>query len=125
MSSPYASNSLDDPQFIPGENIGTGDGEPILMPPGLPGETLRIFWELIEQTFESTPEIGLYFVIAVILTVTLVAVGLLAVMSTIRIQRMTGGHGRNETEEIAAYLARNKTAYDQARPGLTRSEDDD
>ena len=114
MSSTYAPNSLDDPQFIPGENIGTGHGEPILMTPELPGENLRKFGDMIERTFESAPsEMALLFIFAVTVTVALVAVGLLAVMSTIRVQKMIGDRGKNDTELIAAYLARNKVANDQ------------
>ena len=113
MSSTYAPNSLDDPQFIPGETIGTGHGEPVLISPEPPSEILKEFGELIEETFESGPEMAFLMLVAVIITVALVAVGLLAVMSTIRIQKMTGGHGRDDKEVISAYLARNKVAYDQ------------
>ena len=113
MSSTYAPNSLDDPQFIPGENIGTGHGGPILMTPELPGENLRKFGDMMEHTFESAPEMALLFIFAVTVTVALVAVGLLAVMSTIRVQKMIGDRGKNDTELIAAYLARNKKAYGQ------------
>ena len=69
MSSTYAPDTLDDPQFIPGENIGTGHGEPILMPPALPGETLwpgetlREFGELIGKTFETASTIALLFLL--------------------------------------------------------------
>ena len=113
MSSTYAPDTLDDPQFIPGENIGTGHGEPNLMPPAPPGETLRDFGELIGQAFETAPTIAVLFLVAIMMTVALVAFGLSAVMSTIRIQKMVGDQGRNDTELIAAYLARNKVAYDQ------------
>ena len=113
MSSTYAPNTLDDPGFIPGENIGTGHGEPNLMPPAPPGETLRDFGELIGQAFETAPTIAVLFLVAIMMTVALVAFGLSAVMSTIRIQKMVGDQGRNDTELIAAYLARNKVAYDQ------------
>ena len=112
MSSEYTPNTLDDPQFIPGENIGTGHGEPVLKPPAPPGENLREFGELIGQTFDSTSEIALWFLIAVIMTVGLVAIVLTAVMSTIRIQKIIGDRGRSDTEMIAAYLARNKAAND-------------
>ena len=44
------------------------------------------------------------------MTVILVIVALQAVMSTIRVQRMVGDIGRNDTELLAAYLARNKKA---------------
>ena len=113
MSSTYAPNTLDDPGFIPGENIKTGHGEPIMMPPALPGETLREFGKLIGQTFETAPTIAVLFLLAIMMTVVLVAVGLTVVMSTIRIQKMIGDHGRNDTELIAAYLARNKKANEQ------------
>ena len=113
MSSTYAPDTLDDPQFIPGENIGTGHGEPNLMPPASPGETLRDFGELIGQAFETAPTIAVLFLVAIMMTVALVAFGLSAVMSTIRIQKMIGDEGRNDTELIAAYLARNKKANEQ------------
>ena len=113
MSSTYAPDTLDDPQFIPGENIGTGHGGPILKTPAPPGETLRVFWELIGQTFDSVPWIGFLFLVAIMMTVALVAFGLSAVMSTIRMQKMIGDQGRNDTELIAAYLARNKKANEQ------------
>ena len=113
MSSTYAPDTLDDPQFIPGENLGTGHGEPNLMPPAPPGETLRYFGELIGQAFETAPTIAVLFLVAIMMTVALVAFGLSAVMSTIRIQKMIGDEGRNDTELIAAYLARNKKANEQ------------
>ena len=114
MSS-HIPNILDDPQFIPGENIGTGNGEPVLTPPtrpGLPGEALTEFWELVGQTFLFGPEIVGLFLVAIVWTVVLLIVALQAVMSTLRIQRMAEDIGRNDTELLAAYLARNKRTED-------------
>ena len=105
-SSTFTPNTLDDPQFIPGENIGTGNGEPVLAPPTRPGEALTEFGELVGETFNSAPEIAGLFLIAIVMTVILVIVALQAVMSTIRVQRMVGDIGRNDTE----LLARNKKA---------------
>ena len=111
MSS-HIPNILDDPQFIPGENIGTGNGGPVLTPPTRPGEALTEFGELVSQTFDSGPEIAVLFIVAIVCTVVLVIVALQAVMSTLRIQRMVGDNGRNDTQLLAAYLARNKRTED-------------
>ena len=105
MSS-YIPNILDDPQFIPGENIGTGNGEPVLTPPTCPGEALTEFGELDVLLWAF---VGL-FLVEIVWTVVLLIVALQAVMSTLRIQRMAGDIGRNDTELLAAYLARNKKA---------------
>ena len=110
MSSTFVPDSLEDPQFVPGENIGTGNGEPVLASPTRPGEALTEFGELVGETFNSAPVIAGLFLIAIVWTVILVIVALQAVMSTLRIQRMVGDIGRNDTELLAAYLARNKKA---------------
>ena len=107
MSS-HIPNILDDPQFIPGENIGTGNGEPVLTPPTRPGDALTEFGELVGQTFFLGPEIVGLFLVAVVL----LFVALQAVMSTLRIQRIAEDIGRNDTELLAAYLARNKRTED-------------
>ena len=109
-SSTFTPNTLDDPQFIPGETIGTGNGEPVLAPPTRPGEALTEFGELVGQTFDSAPEIAGLFLVAIVMTVVLVIVAIKAVMSTLRVQRIVGDIGRNDTELLAAYLARNKKA---------------
>ena len=83
MSS-HIPNILDDPQFIPGENIGTGNGEPVPTPPTRPVEALTEFGELVGQTFFLGPEILGLFLVAVVLLI----VALQAVMSAPRIQRM-------------------------------------
>ena len=89
-------------------NIGTGNGEPVLAPPTRPGEALTEFGELVGQTFFLGPEILGLFLVAVVLLI----VALQAVMSAPRIQRMAGDIGRNDTELLAAYLARNKRTED-------------
>ena len=111
MSS-HIPNILDDPQFIPGENIGTGNGEPILTPPTRPGAALTEFGELVGQTFFFGPEIVGLFLVGIVWTVVLLIVALQAVMSALRIQRMAEDIGRNDTELLAAYLARNKRTED-------------
>ena len=109
-SSTFIPDSLEDPQFIPGENIGNGN--PVLAPPTRPGEVLTEFGELVSQTFDSGPEIAVLFIVAIVCTVVLIIVALQAVMSTLRIQRMVGDIGRNDTQLLAAYLARNKRTED-------------
>ena len=113
MSS-YIPNILDDPQFIPGENIGTGNGEPVLTPPTCPGEALTEFGELDVLLWAF---VGL-FLVEIVWTVVLLIVALQAVMSTLRIQRMAGDIGRNDTELLAAYLAMNKRTEDPAAQGV-------
>ena len=68
-SSTFIPDSLEDPQFIPGENIGTGNGEPILAPPTRPREAPTEFGEVVRQTFDSAPEIAVLFIVAEIYTV--------------------------------------------------------
>ena len=123
-SSTFIPDSLEDPQFIPGENIGIGNGEPVLAPPTRPGEALTEFGELVSQTFDSGPEIAVLFIVAIVCTVVLVIVALQAVMSTLRIQRMVGDIGGNDTQLLAAYLARNKKVDNLVDDELANYPDD-
>ena len=110
----YATNSLDDPNFIPGENMGTGHGEPKLTPPQLPAEILRTYAEQIKQIWEtSVSTISALAFVTLLATLAVVATCFNAIEFTIRIQSMIEEH-RDDTEMIAAYLARNKTAYAKA-----------
>ena len=53
-SSTFIPDSLEDPQFIPGENIGTGNGEPILAPATRPREAPTEFGEVVRSDRRST-----------------------------------------------------------------------
>ena len=85
-----------------------GNGEPVLTPPTRPGEALTEFGELVVQMFFFGPEIVGLFLVVVVLHI----VALQAVMSALCIQRMAEDIGRNDTELLAAYLARNKRTED-------------